>query len=709
VEETLLVQYGAKTGDVIRLGQLETRIVGSLLKVPGETVAFATIAPRVYIPMSDLEKTGLIREGSLASYRIAWKFPASTNVPALVKSLQPRLDENRLAANTVEKRKEDMGRSMENLYHYLNLVGFIALLLGAVGVASAIHVHIRQKLESVAVLRCLGCSVGQTFAIYLVQAAALGGLGAVVGTALGLVIQSIVPRVVADFVPFQIEFHTSWMAVAEAAGIGFAICIAFALLPLLSIRRVAPLAAIRAEYESVETSSSGRRRWDLLPLGVLGLIAAGVVAFALTHTRKWQHGLGFAGGLGIAFLLLAGVAKGIAGAVRRWVRPGLPFVWRQGLTNLYRPQNRTVLLMLSLGLGTFMMLTAYLTRETLLGQIATARAENQANTVLFDIQPDQRDGVRSLLREQGLPWLEEAPIVTMRLNAVKGRTVEEMLADQLRPVPRWALRREYRSTFADALRSGEKLTAGVWHGTNTKHGAIIPVSVEEGIAKELHVKLGDELIWDIQGVPMTTKVASLREVDWKRVQPNFFVVFPRGVLEDAPLFHVATTRVPTPEASAALQRAVVQRFPNVSAIDLALILQTVDSLMTKVSFVVRFMGLFVLVTGFIVLTGAILTGRYQRVRESILLRTLGATRSQIVRVLLAEYVSLGVLAATTGIVLALGAGWALARFVWQAPMVVPLGALAFTVASVTALTVGIGWLTSRGVSTHPPLEILREA
>jgi putative ABC transport system permease protein len=328
--------------------------------------------------------------------------------------------------------------------------------------------------------------------------------------------------------------------------------------------------------------------------------------------------------------------------------------------------------------------------------------------VLFDVQPDQREAVLALLHKQNQAVLDEAPIITMRLSQVKGRTVEEMLADRRKSIPNWALRREYRSTYNDRLRDGEKLLAGQWHAHATNATAVVPVSVEQGIAEELQVGLGDELVFDVQGVPMRTRVASLREVDWRRVQPNFFVVFPRGVLEEAPAFHVLVTKVASAERSAVLQRLIVERFPNVSVIDLTLVLQTVDSVLSKIAFVIRFMALFTVLTGLFVLAATVLTGRYQRIRESVLLRTLGASRAQVRQILVVEYLSLGALAALTGILLAVAGSWALAAFVFEvrfAPSWLPIG---LALAVVSGLTVLTGLLASRGVLTHPPLAVLRE-
>ncbi len=294
----------------------------------------------------------------------------------------------------------------------------------------------------------------------------------------------------------------------------------------------------------------------------------------------------------------------------------------------------------------------------------------------------------------------------MRLSSLKGRAVESILTNKNSGIPNWTLRREYRCTYSDRLRDSEKLIAGAWP-PKTNGTEVIPISVEDGIAKELQIGLGDEVIWDVQGVPMKTRVTSLREVDWRRVQPNFFVVFPPGALEDAPSMHVLVTRVSSSEESALLQREVVTEFPSVSAIDLTLILRTLDTILEQIAFVVRFMAMFTVATGLLVLVGALVTGRFQRIQESILLRTLGASRQQIFRVLFVEYAALGLLSALTGGLLATGAAWAISVFVFKASFAPTVMPLLVALIAVPALTVMTGFLMSRGVMNHPPLAILR--
>lgn len=701
-EDSLLTQFGVQVGDSLRVGNFTANILGRLEKVPGETVGLSAIAPRVYIALDDLPRTGLLQPGSLARFTVYFKFGPDTNVTALVTRLQPQLEKLRLRHDTVEERKRDLGRSMDNLYHFLNLVGFIALLLGGVGIASAIHVHIKEKLGTVAVLRCLGSSVAQTFAIYLAQGMALGLFGAVLGGLLGLAIQSTLPSVMADFIPFTFQFQPAWLAIGRAMAIGFGICLMFSLLPLLTVRKVSPLAAIRVSFEAQIVR---RDPWRWLAGASL---AVGIIGFALMQSREWRIGLGFSVGLAVVFGVLTLTAKLLVAATRKFIPAKMPFELRQGVANLHRPNNRTLLLLLSLGLGTFLMVSLYLVQQVLLKQLITSSGKNQPNAVLFDIQSAQVGPLTNVLRSLNLPLLDETPIVTMRLSSVKGRSVDSLLSKEPRRGRGWVLRREYRSTFTDHLRDGEKIIAGQWVSQVAADSTnAAPISLEQGIAKDLQVGLGDELVFDVQGVPVTTRVASLREVEWRRIQPNFFVVFPRGVLESAPAMHVLVTRVGSSQDSARMQRAVVKAFPNVSVIDLTLVLQTVDAILGKISFVIRFMAMFTVLTGLLVLVSALAAGRYQRLQESVLLRTLGASRGQILKILLVEYAGLGFLAALTGILLAVAAAWALTRFVFHAPFALEWESVLIPLLLVPGITVTVGFLMSRGILNQSPLSILR--
>ena len=296
----------------------------------------------------------------------------------------------------------------------------------------------------------------------------------------------------------------------------------------------------------------------------------------------------------------------------------------------------------------------------------------------------------------------------MKLSSYKDRPIAEVSKDKSLSIPRWTLQREYRSSFRSTLTSTEKLTAGSFTGKVEPGLEVVPISMEQGLAKEMQLSLGDVLEFDIQGVPLKAKITSLREVEWRRMEPNFFILFPEGVLEAAPSFYVAATRAGNTADSARIQQAVISALPNVSAIDLGLVLETLDQIFSRIELVVQLMALFTVFTGVIVLAGAVMGGRYQRLRETVLLRTLGASRRQLVWIQLVEYAILGLLGAMVGCALAVAANAALARWVFEtSPVLEPLTLLIATLA-VTSLTLLTGWLANRSITDHPPLEILRE-
>ena len=713
VEESLLLQYGEKPGDPIQIGGTTLPILGSVRKLPGEASAFASIAPRVLIPRAQLPASLLVR-GSLLHYLTYLQLPPGTDVPKRHRPVHTEFHAKHLETDTVAHREAQLGRVFTDVNHFLNLVSFIALLLGGIGVASAIHAHLKTKLRTVAVLRCLGASAGQTLVIYLIQALAIGLVGAVSGAVLGILLQTLAPMFLRGLLPVEVNFGISWAAVGEGIGIGFLTCALFTLLPLLPVRRTPPLLALRAAFES---SADTRRRVDPWRWLAYGLLAGALVLFPWLQSRDPRLGFGFSAALFVSFGLLALTARGLMAGARRFFPRSWPFEWRQGLANLYRPNNRTLVLVFTLGLSTFLLLGMYLTRDILLRQFATKEnTANQPNLVFFDIQTDEKDAVADAVRKDGLPVMGVVPTVTMRLTSVGGRSVDEIAAEKNakgdKAVPGWRLRHEYRSTYRDRLNDSEKITAGTFTSQTPPGGGIdaahpIPVSVEADMAKELRLKLGEALVFDVQGIPFYTSVGSIRKVDWSRFEPNFFVVFPTGVLETAPTFNVLVTRAPNATISGRVQQDVVQEFPTVSAIDLSLVMATIKGIVDKATTAVRLLSLFTVGTGLLVLAAAIITGRYERVQQGVLLRTLGASRRQIFRVLTVEYFCLGSLSALTGIVLAAAGNWALAEFIFKlpwAPSPVAMVACWFIVAG---LTVAIGLLASRGVCDHPPLEILR--
>lgn len=393
--------------------------------------------------------------------------------------------------------------------------------------------------------------------------------------------------------------------------------------------------------------------------------------------------------------------------LRKFFPSSWSYLLRQGIANLYRPNNQTGILIVSIGLGTALICTLFFIQGILLNRVTIASGGNQPNMVLFDIQTAQREPLMALARQQGLQITGTIPIVTMRLEAINNITPALLLKDTSLPLQHWVFRREYRVTFRDSLTSTEKIKKGKWTG-NAKKGDIIPVSLEERFAKRNGIKVGDTMHFNVQGALLTTLVGSLREVDWNRLQTNFLVVFPAGVLEEAPQFHVLFTKVSSAAASAHFQQAVVKQFPNISIIDLQLVLNILNNLLSKIGFVIRFMAAFSMITGLVVLIASVVISKYQRIQENVLLRTLGAKSRQIFVITALEYCMLGAMAAATGIALAMAASWALAKYTFETTFTPPLFSVLLVFVSIIILTVVIGVFNSRSALNKPPLEILRQ-
>ncbi len=701
VDETLMLQYGANVGDSIKVGEVSFAIAGKLLNAPGQTGFSSAIAPIVYIPLQYMKQTDLAQKGSRISYRYYFKFKKGTDVETLVQQIKPRLEKNDLNYETVESQKEDTGRSFTNLTRFLALVGFIALLLGCTGVASAVHVYIKEKINAIAILRCLGVRASQAFVIYLIQIVGIGFIGSFIGTVLGVFIQQFLPYVIKDFLPVAVNTPVSWPAVLQGMTLGIIISILFALLPLLSIRSISPLNALRVSFEPP------LRRSDPLKWIIYVLIAIFVYAFTYVQMNSLVKALYFTGGIAGALLILTAIARGLMWTVKHFFPSSWNYLWRQGLANLYRPNNQTTILIISIGLGTALVCTLLFVQSALINRITLSTSANQPNIVLFDIQTNQEDSVSALATKFGLPVKERVPIVNMRLEDINGITAAQARKDSTIRLSRWLFSREYRVTYRDSLASSEKITSGTWKGKSKGNG-LPEISVEQNFARRSGVEIGDTMTFNVQGSLMQTIVGSLREVNWGGIQTNFLVVFPTGLLEEAPQFHVLLTRVPSQQVSANFQQAMVKAYPNVSIIDLGLVLRVLDDILVKIGFVIRFMAGFSIVTGLVVLISSVLISKYQRLHESVLLRTLGGSRKQILAITALEYFFLGALAALTGILLALAASWALAHYTFETPFhpqITPVVVLFILVCGLTVLT---GMANSRGLLTRSPLEVLRQ-
>ncbi len=701
VEESMMLQFNLSPGDEIKLGQATFKIGGSLKNVFGSLGAGSSFAPTIYIAKKHLDETELIQQGSMVDYGYYFKLPEGFDADEWEDARRETFRNETFRITTMEDQRENLNEAFTNLNSFLNLVALVALLLGCIGVASSVMIYVREKMSSIAVFRCLGMKGNHAFLIYFIQIVTLGFIGVVIGAALGSAIQVYLPVVLGDFLPYEVNMEISWKAITQGLVIGLIVSILFALIPLLAIRNVSPLRTLRASFEE----DVAKR--DYLKWAAYSGIVLSIVGFLYSLTDSIQDSLIFTLGLAAAFGILYGVAAVVTWTVRKYLPRSWSFIFRQGLSNLYRPNNQTKTLLTSIGLGTVVLATLFIIQGLLLKNVSGMDAGNQPNMILYGIEKEQSNRLAEITESYDLPVIQQVPIVTMRLDGWKGRSRTDWLADTARTARRWTINRETRVTYRDTLTESEKLIEGTFTG-NVESGDSIFISLASNFKRSLDVEIGDELVWNVQGARIKTYVGSIREIEFNSMSTRFFVLFPRGVLERAPQFEVLVTKSPDAQTTASYRNEVVKTFPNVSLIDLGSILATLNDILSKVSYIIKFMAGFSILTGFLVLLSSLILSKFQRVKESVLLRTIGASRRQIFRINLVEYALLGSLSAMTGIVLALIASFLLAKFMFEIDFSILWTPIVLMFVIVTALTVFIGLMNSREVLNKSPLEVLRK-
>jgi len=700
VAQSLLDQLNLSIGDRIKLGEIEFEIGAALLSDFGNNMA-SGFAPPVYIDAAYLDQTGLVQPGSLITHKLYFKLDGIVDPDEWKSDYKETFRQEGARMETVNDRKESLKDAFAGLNSFLNLVALVSLLLGCLGVASSVLIYIQSKISSIAIFRCIGMKGSQAFMVYFLQIISLGFVATCLGALLGSLVQVVLPMVLQDFLPFDVAMTLSWRAVAEGLIIGFVITTLFAMVPLVSIRNVSPLRTLRVSAEDE------KKGIDWLRVLIYGLIILFLFVFLFFLTDSWLNALFFTLGLALSFGVLFVVSKLIMYLVKRFLPKQWNFVFRQGLSNLFRPNNQTQTLLISIGLGTSVLTTLFIIQGLILNNVAQMDAGNQPNMILFGIEDDQQDGIKRIAAGLDMPVIQHVPVVTMSLEEWNGRTKKAWLADTTSGVESWAANRESRVTYRDTLDGTEELVGGRFVGVHKPNSDSVYISLDKRYAEALKVDLGDELIFNIQGVRQKTYVSSFRKIDFRNMQARFFIVFPLGVLEQAPKFHVLVTKSPSAKTTASFRNSIVKEFPNVSVIDLGMILQSLGDILKKVSYVVKFMALFSILTGLVVLISSLLLSKLQRVRESVLLRTLGASRSQIFRIMTTEYALLGILSALTGILIAIASSWLVAKYQLELTYSVPWGQISFVFIFVVLLVIAIGLLNSREVVSKSPLEVLR--
>lgn len=701
VHDALLARLHLRVGDRLRIGDALLTIAGRIVTEPDRAVGVFSLGPRVMIASEDLDRTGLVRPGSRVRYRTLFRLPAGADPVAFRDALAARLPAAQ-RASTYAQAQPGLRRFWEQLTMYLGLTGLVALMVGGIGVAVSVSAFVKEKLPSIAILKALGAGSRPLLAAYLLQTLLLGLGGSVAGAILGSLVQPLLAPALSRLLPIQIELAFSLRAVLRGVAMGVGVTALYALWPLLAVRRVPPSMILRHE---IEPRLVGRRPW-----GATIPIAAGLAALALWQAGSWKIGALFAGGLAAALLLLAAGARGVIALARRvrWRAPA----WRQGAANLHRPGSHAGPVLISLGLAVMLVVSIALLDRSLRAEL-TDRGAGRAPAFFFiDIQADQAGPFAALVASHGASAPAElTPVVRSRLAAINGEPIAPR--ERTERGDAWYLTREYVLTWAADPPGHNTLVAGRWWtpaeaaraADPARHGEPL-ISVEEEIAKQLGVGLGGTLTFDILGVPITARVASLRHVDWRSLSSNFFVIFSPGALEGAPSTFIATVRA-RPEDEARLQSAVVAALPNVTAIPVREVLERVEAVLDQIALAVRLVAAFSVGSGLVVMAGALAITRRQRLYQSVILKALGATRGFVARVFAVEYALLGAAGGLAGSALAAVLAWAVLRWVFDVPWRWAPGTLAAGVVAATGLALAVGILGTRRLLKRRPLGVLR--
>jgi putative ABC transport system permease protein len=702
VEQALLDRLGLAVGDQLEVGAARFAIAGVITREPDRAVRLISIGPRVMIDTGALASTELERYGSRVRYRTLVRLAEGAPVAPAHEALERVIADPSVRVTAFDEARPGLRRFFSQLATYLGLVGLASLFVGGVGVASSVAMLVRRQLAAIAILKCLGAQSRALLGAYLIQIQALAVLASLAGAALGLAIQPALVRAVQPFAPVALEPAWDVWTLVRGLLMGTLTALLCAAWPLLAVRAVPPSLILRRDVEAVAWRAP--RPWAAtLP------IVAGLAALAFWQAGSLKLGAIFVGVALVALAVLVALSRGLVLLVRS-LPPGGGLAWRQGLAGLRRPGGHTVRVVVALGTGVMLLVAIALLEASLGRQIAFERKQEAPSFFFVDVQADQRASFAQLVTSASggvAPTLY--PVVRGRLAAIDGAPVTRDLIEARRsaaPDKTWYFTREYVLTFASEPPEGTEIVSGRWW-TAAEAGQRPRVSLEDEAARHLGVGVGDTLAFDVQGVTVDVEVMSLRRVDWQSLSANFFAILSPGALDGAPVTYVATARVPA-QAEAGLQDRVVAGFPNVTAVPVRAVLERVGTLLDQIGFAVRLMALFSITAGLTVMASTLAATRHQRLYETVILKTLGATRAAVARAFAVEYACLGAVAGLGGVLLAAGLVWAVHRFVMDAPWTLEPLPLVLGALAATAIALAVGGLATLRLLGRAPLAVLRQ-
>jgi putative ABC transport system permease protein len=694
VAPVLLDDLNVKVGDKIRIGESEFQIRATFDEEPGGTNGFR-LGARVFVEKKAFDQAGITRGGARIRRRILYR--TSDNPTQLVKNLRETLKGTILTVQSYRETQENLSEQFEKTENYLSLTGLLILVLGGVGVWNVARVFVEQKRKSVAVLKCLGASGTRIITVYLLQILTLGFLGSLFGITLAQAFLWFAEWRFGGILPNGMSYAVHFSVALQGILLGVLISLLFSALPLLQVRSIKPNLLLRDE------TGEKSRRLDLTKTIIGALCLAGLLALAVWQAGSVKVGAFFLVGLGATSLVLYTAAFVLTLLLKRIKNFG-SFSISQAVNSLYRPGNQTRVILLAVGLGTFVVLAVQSLQSNLIREFDFTRNQKLPSLFFIDIQKSQIEQLKNIVLERTGEAAQTVPTIRARIAFVNG----EPFDFQQREVrqQQGVIGREFAVTYRTNLDENETLISGDWW--TAENSSEEQVSVEEGMSKTLKVAVGDSITFDVSGRKITARVRSIRKLDLRNTRTAFVFVFRPGMLEKAPQTFVATVLKKVPETNRArLQRKIIDEFPNVQIFDVADIVAAVQKLVANFVLAISFVGSFVILSGVLILIGSIALTKSQRIYENAVLKTLGAKRKTLAAILFAEYGLLGLLAGIIGAGFATVLSYAVSKYLFKIDWEFDFSLIIAGVLITTILVMLVGAIASFDVLFRKPLATLR--
>ena len=712
VADEFLIRLNAHVGQTLRLGGRNFKITAVLKQEPDRITAGAGLGPRVMISQEALAETSLVAPGSRIGERLLVKLPEGAarglDTGAAEAAVRSQLETALPDTEVMDFREGNraLTRGLDNATAILSLICLVAMVLGAIGVAMAMHAHLEQRMDMLAILKAMGAQSRDLLRIFLLQTLGLGFAGGLLGVAAGIGVMAALPAAFGKLLPMHVALDFPWKSALAGLGTGLLTTLLFCLPPLLDVRTVRPVLVLRRLVESRPEGVKGwlakwwaRRLQLTIAAAVIALL--GTIAWALSDSAK--VGSAFAGVFTaalIVLLVLAAVALWVVRFVLDRVRLRIPSSLRHGLANLYRPGNQSAPVLAALGTGVMLILAVYLMQSQVLRELRLTASPKLPNVFLVDITPDEVAGIKNFFaHQQGVTRaLDLMPAFTGHFNKINGQLVEDMKGQHY---PRRMLQ-QAQLTYSDSLPDGVKVSQGKWW-TDTRAQEL---AIDEGVAKRINVGVGSNVELDLGDVAHTLKVTAIYKSDGQNLSSRVAFVIPSGIAKDIPVTWYAGVHIDSKQV-ANMERAFFATYPTVTVINIADVLDRIESLVNQITLVVRVLAGFSILAGLMILASSIASTRFRRMQEAVVLKTLGATRMRIVRTFSVEFSVLGLLAGAVGVVFANFLTRILLRRL-EADFVIQWGATAIALLGTSILATATGWLASYRILGLRPLEVLRD-